>query len=223
MTAGLDRRPYNTFLPDYCARTVNTPTAAVSWTGREAAGRRMQLRYLKSIQEVQDGAAKIVAIAWSNNNMKLAVCTADRVVLLFDDSGEKRDKFSTKPADSKYGKRSYIVKGLAFSPDSTKLAIAQTDNIVFVYKIGEEFGEKKVICNKFIQTSAVTAIAWPSEGPVVLGCADGKVRAAHCKTNKAQTLYNTDSLVTAIVANQAGTGFLSGHADGSIGRVQKLK
>ena len=27
---------------------------------------------------MQDGAAKIVAIAWSHNNMKLAVCTADR-------------------------------------------------------------------------------------------------------------------------------------------------
>ena len=178
----------------------------------------MQLRYIKSIQEVQDGAAKIVAIAWSNNNMKLAVCTADRVVLLFDDSGEKRDKFSTKPADSKFGKRSYVVKGLAFSPDSTKLAIAQTDNIVFVYKIGEDFGEKKVICNKFIQTSAVTCIAWPSEGPIVFGCADGKVRAAHCKTNKAQTLYNTDSYVCSIVVNANGTGFLSGHADGSIVR-----
>ena len=34
--------------------------------------------------------------------------------------------------------------GLAFSPDSTKLAVAQTDNIVYVYKIGEDFGEKKV-------------------------------------------------------------------------------
>ena len=88
-------------------------------------------RYIKNIQEVQDGAAKITAIAWSHNNMKLAVCTADRVptpstkvfclfsdihhfrcqvVLLFDDSGEKRDKFSTKPADPKYGKKSYTVK-----------------------------------------------------------------------------------------------------------------
>ena len=36
-------------------------------------------RYIKNIQEVQDGAAKITAIAWSHNNMKLAVCTADRV------------------------------------------------------------------------------------------------------------------------------------------------
>ena len=31
--------------------------------------------------------------------------------MLFDDTGEKRDKFSTKPIDAKYGKRSYIVKG----------------------------------------------------------------------------------------------------------------
>ena len=33
---------------------------------------------------------------------------------------------------------------MAFSPDSNKLAVAQTDNIVFVYKIGDDFGEKKV-------------------------------------------------------------------------------
>ena len=39
----------------------------------------MSGRYIKNIQEVQDGAAKITAIAWSHNNMKLAVCTADRV------------------------------------------------------------------------------------------------------------------------------------------------
>ena len=37
------------------------------------------------------------------------------------------------------GKKSYIVKGLAFSPDSTKIAVGQTDNIIFVYKIGEEW------------------------------------------------------------------------------------
>ncbi len=64
--------------------------------------------------------------------------------MLFDETGEKRDKFSTKPADAKYGKKSYVVRGLEFSPDATKLAVGQTDNIVFVYKLGEEWGEKKV-------------------------------------------------------------------------------
>ncbi len=38
-----------------------------------------------------------------------------------------------------YGKKSYLVKGLAFSPDSTKVAIGQTDNIIFVYKIGDDW------------------------------------------------------------------------------------
>lgn len=55
-------------------------------------------------------------------------------MVLFDESGEKRDKFSTKPAESK-GPKTYQVRGLAWSPDSTKLAIAQSDCIVFVYKL----------------------------------------------------------------------------------------
>jgi len=38
-----------------------------------------------------------------------------------------------------YGKRSYMVKGIAFSPDSSKIAVGQTDNIIFVYKIGDEW------------------------------------------------------------------------------------
>ena len=70
------------------------------------------------------------------------------------------------------------VKGLAFSPDSTKLAVGQTDNIIFVYRIGEQWGEKKVICNKFIQQSAITCLVWPHEqSHFVFGTAEGKV---HC-------------------------------------------
>ena len=36
-------------------------------------------------------------------------------------------------ADAK-GPKNYSVTGMAFSPDSTKLAVAQSDNIVFIYK-----------------------------------------------------------------------------------------
>ncbi len=107
----------------------------------------------------QGGAAKVTALAWAPNNNKLAVCTVDRVVLLFDDQGEKRDKFATKPADSnvisthlflhlpqqffflsgQLGKKCYQVSALAFSPDSTKIAVGQTDNIIYVYRIGENW------------------------------------------------------------------------------------
>ncbi len=77
----------------------------------------------------------------------------------------------------------------------------------------------QTICNKFIQTSAVTCLSWPpsSPGPIV-GLADGKVRLATLKGNKATTLYNSDSYVVSLAPNPGGTGFLSGHADGSVVR-----
>ncbi len=49
----------------------------------------------------QDGAAKVTAMAWSPTNNKFAAVTTDKVVILFDETGEKRDKFSTKPGDPK--------------------------------------------------------------------------------------------------------------------------
>lgn len=52
---------------------------------------------------------------------------------MFDEHGDKKDKFKTKAADPN-STAAYLVRGLAFSPDSTKLAVAQSDNIVFVYR-----------------------------------------------------------------------------------------
>ncbi|KUF97591.1 L-amino-acid oxidase [Phytophthora nicotianae] len=99
----------------------------------------MQLRHLTSLLQATEGMCKVTAIAFSPNNRRLAVVTVDRVVHLFDgQTGERKDKFSTKPADK--GDKNYIVRALEFSPDSSKLAVAQSDNIVFVYKIGLEFG-----------------------------------------------------------------------------------
>ncbi|XP_039330557.1 intraflagellar transport protein 172 homolog isoform X1 [Saimiri boliviensis] len=178
----------------------------------------MQLKHLRTLLSPQDGAAKVTCMAWSQNNAKFAVCTVDRVVLLYDEHGERRDKFSTKPADMKYGRKSYMVKGMAFSPDSTKIAIGQTDNIIYVYKIGEDWGDKKVICNKFIQTSAVTCLQWPAEYIIVFGLAEGKVRLANTKTNKSSTIYGTESYVVSLTTNYSGKGILSGHADGTIVR-----
>ncbi|CAM9498790.1 unnamed protein product, partial [Choristocarpus tenellus] len=104
----------------------------------------MQLRYLNTVVQPPGGEngicpARVMAVAWAPNNKKLAVCTVDKVVSLFDENGEKQDKFSTKPAEK--GAKNYIVRAMHFSPDSTKLAIAQSDNIVFVYKLGLDWGE----------------------------------------------------------------------------------
>ena len=46
---------------------------------------------------------------------------------------------SPAPARPLTRPQTYVVRGMAFSPDSTKLAVAQSDNIVFVYKLGSEW------------------------------------------------------------------------------------
>ncbi|NXT80828.1 IF172 protein, partial [Zapornia atra] len=79
-------------------------------------------------------------------------------------------------------------------------------------------GDKKVICNKFIQTSAVTCLLWPAENVIVFGLAEGKVRLANTKNNKSSTIYGTDSCVVSLASNVSGKGILSGHADGTIVR-----
>ncbi|XP_071324251.1 intraflagellar transport protein 172 homolog [Trachinotus anak] len=178
----------------------------------------MQLKHLRTLLTPQEGAAKVTCMAWAPNNTKFAVCTVDRVVLLYDEQGERRDKFSTKPLDSKYGKQSYVVNDMVFSPDSTKIAIGQSDNIIFVYRIGEDWGDKKAICNKFVQTSAVTRLLWPVEHAIVYGLVDGKVRLANTQTNKSSTIYGTESCVVSLASNVSGKGLLSGHADGTVVR-----
>uniref|UniRef100_A0A7S3K758 IF140/IFT172/WDR19 TPR domain-containing protein n=1 Tax=Aureoumbra lagunensis TaxID=44058 RepID=A0A7S3K758_9STRA len=174
----------------------------------------MQLRYVTSAIKAQSkNGDKVSAIAYSPNNKKLAVCTEQKVIRLFDELGEQRDKFSTKPLEKG---TDYRVKGLAWSPDSTKLGIAQSDNIVFVYKLGLNFGEKKSICNKYAQNSSVTTLVWPRANEVIYGLAEGKVKVGMLRTNKPASLYSTESMVTALAANSKGV--VSAHLDGSIHR-----
>jgi intraflagellar transport protein 172 len=178
----------------------------------------MQLRYLKNLNSPVDGMSKVTSISWSQNTTRLATVGADKIVQLFDEHGEKQDRFSTKPADK--AQRTYIVRAIEFSPDSSKLAVAQSDNIVFVYKLGVDWKDKKSICNKFQQTSSVTCLAWPSGHPneVVFGLAEGKVKVGQLKSNKAATLYQTESFVVSMCAGPDGNSVLTGHLDGTIFR-----
>ena len=121
----------------------------------------MQLRFYKNVLPASDSLTSVSSICWAGNKWVLlpllyarkfslkhrsngfplflrcsgrfAAVTAERVVFLFDDTGERKDKFKTKPADAAT-QPNYTVRDMAWSPDSSKLAIAQSDNIVFVYR-----------------------------------------------------------------------------------------
>ena len=185
--------------------------------GRSTFQASMQVQHHQNIQPSAEALAKVHAVAWSPNCRRLAVADANLLVSLFDDSGTRRDKFATKPR-AKDAPKNYTIPGMTFSPDSTMLAIAQSDCIVYVYRLGLEWGDRKKICNKFVQTSPVSSITWPSQRPgeVVFGCVDGNVKLGIIKNNKTALLYSTDSQVVSMCSSPDGRSFLSGHLDGSV-------
>ncbi|KPI84420.1 hypothetical protein ABL78_6527 [Leptomonas seymouri] len=180
----------------------------------------MQVQLYHNLIKGQQGPARIQAICFSPNNKRLAVADATRYIQLFDEHGERRDKFPTKPASDKGG-RGYVVTGLAFSPDSTLLAVAQSDSIVFVYRLGTEWGEKKAIRHKLSQTSPVTCVAWPntsSQGVELVSFAtlDGSVKVGMLKANKSHVLYAHAHPAVSMCTSRDNNKILTGHLDGAV-------
>nr|CDJ87483.1 intraflagellar transport protein 172 homolog [Haemonchus contortus] len=176
----------------------------------------MKLQYLATLLPQQEGSNKICSLACTPNGVKLAVVGNDRLITLIDEKGDVRDRFSSKSIDSKYGKKSYVIKSVCFSPDSSRLAVAQTDNVVYVYKVGESWTEKKVIVNKLPQSAATTVVQWPFDDKLLIGLRDGKLRVGILSSNKCTSLYKTDEPVVSLSTNPRRTAFVSGHQDGSI-------
>lgn len=82
---------------------------------------------------------------------RLACVNTDNIVYLYDDKGEAQDKFRAKGnADAVGGpEHPFNVTSMAYSIDNARLALAQSDGIVYVYKLGLEWRGKKSISNKF--------------------------------------------------------------------------
>lgn len=77
----------------------------------------------------------IQCMSLSPNMNKLAICYSNtNYVELYDlNSNELKDKFALKSSGNKH---SFQVIGMAFADDSERLAIGQSDNIIYVYKVG---------------------------------------------------------------------------------------
>jgi intraflagellar transport protein 172 len=180
----------------------------------------MNFKHIKNLQDSIDGMKKIFSISWSPNLMRLAIAHVDEKrsvrVTLFDESGEKKDTFPTRPANKT--NKSYVVRDIAFAPDSLKLAVSQSDNIVFIYNLGTNWADKKTICNKFEQTTQVTTLIWPVSKPneLYFAVAEGKVKAGFLRSNAAQTLYSTESYIVSLCCSPDGKYLLSGHLDQSV-------
>lgn len=84
--------------------------------------------------------------------------------------------------------------------------------------MGDNWGDRKSICNKFPASSSVTCLAWPKERPgeLVFGLAEGKIKCGTLRNNKSNVLYSADSYCVSLAASKDGESVVSGHLDGTI-------
>ena len=57
----------------------------------------MNFKHSKNLHPSSENISKIQSIAWSPNNMRIAVAQSDKRIALYDENGDKRETFSTKP------------------------------------------------------------------------------------------------------------------------------
>ncbi|PFH32230.1 putative intraflagellar transport protein [Besnoitia besnoiti] len=160
----------------------------------------------------------VVSAACCASGKRMAVAlAADRVVHLVDARGCEVDRFGTRPSD-KSETKIHSVTAVALSPDSLRVAVAQSDDMVFVYHVGHAPTDKKAVYRKFPTHAPATSLVWPSGSADAFyyGLVNGRVRVAQVELNKSGTLFDKKSPVTCIGCQHAGNILASGHADGSV-------
>ena len=173
---------------------------------------------LASISALQAPHYKLnytTSITSTTNNTRLAASNTDKYIYLYDQSTYTlREKFPTKPSDKDITVQ-YSITCIQFDPTNTKLAVCQSDHIIYVYKLGDTWGEKKSICNKFVTASIVIQCIWLHKKlyDIIYICNDNSVRIGNCKTNKSTILYSIpDTNINCISLTPCITGPYSGHS-----------
>ena len=73
-------------------------------------------------------------MTFSLNGQKFAYVAQDNILHLFDDKFVKKDKITLRGALKENS--NFIARALAFSPDGQIIAVAQSDCIIYGYRIG---------------------------------------------------------------------------------------
>ena len=147
--------------------------------------------------------------------MKLAVANADKKIYLFDEQGINKDNFSTKAFKSE----KYEIIQILFNPESTELAVAQSDNIINIYNIGLNWEEQKLIINEFELEAKPNCMIWSkiSTKEIYIGLSNGDIRTCLLdKNNTSNLLYRHSLCCISISLSFDGKYIISGHRDCTI-------
>ena len=143
-------------------------------------------------------AANLIAVHCNRTN---------QIILIDTKTHAKRDRFALKSCDKRFSRHSFTVKGIDFSPDGTRLAVGQSDCIIYIYKlcsINQANNQlellKPVITGKFACASPVTCLIWTELG-IVFGTQDGRVRLISALNRPTQHDSNQSSSPSSRVSN----------------------
>ena len=172
------------------------------------------LKHSKNVQAAGESLKKISSIVFNSSQTKLAVANFDKTVSFFDANDySKKERMPTRGAEKT--NKNYIIRVVCFSPDSNVLSIAQSDNIIYSYKVGSDFGAKKSICSKILLKSPASCIQWPTDklNEFYFGDNSGQVQMAVIKKHRAELLYDTGSYCLNLALDQTNKYMVSGHLD----------
>jgi hypothetical protein len=89
----------------------------------------MNIEHVGNLATAQKGGVnRVCGASWSGDRLAIANC--DRSICIYDSAGARKDKFTAKPQDKE--NTEFAITGLGFDASGQKLAVAQSDAIVFV-------------------------------------------------------------------------------------------
>ena len=174
----------------------------------------MNVSFAKNIIKPLNHISKICGIAWSPNGMILAIACGDRKIYLFDEQGNYKESFSTK----EYSKENYEFIQILFNQESTKLAIAQSDNVIFIYMLDLNLGDHKKMINKIELSEKPKCMVWSKTNIklIYFGSVDGIIRVCSDDKTTCNILYKHQSPCVSISSSLDGKYIISGHKDCAI-------
>ena len=104
--------------------------------------------------------------------MKLAIASEDKNIYLFDEQGNPKNKFSTDR-----GSEVYEIIQILFEQKSEKLAVARSDNLILVYKLGTNWEDKESISQGFNVEAKPNCmiVTKGNQNGIIFGLSNGKV------------------------------------------------
>lgn len=105
-----------------------------------------------------------IASSPAHNLIAVHISGSNHIVIYDTKSRTRRDRFPLKSCDKRYSKQSFSVSGVDFSPDGSRLAVGQTDCIIYVYKL-PNYSQQQPYQNP---PTGVSSLAMPLNEPIAL-------------------------------------------------------